>query len=69
MSGFVCIKESEKMNKSKKYNVWITDHDGKRSMLTHRDKTAWTFRTAIKYAEEFVDLHGCLCTVVVEEDE
>ena len=53
---------------SKRYNVWITDQDGKRSLLMYRDCTAWAFRTAIKHAEEFVILHGCLCTVVIEED-
>lgn len=54
---------------SKKYNVWITDQDGKRSMLSYRDRTAWTFRTAIKHAEEFVEKFGYCCAVVLEVEE
>jgi hypothetical protein len=53
---------------SNKYNVWITDQDGNRSLLTYRDRTAWTFRTAIKHAEDFVEKFGYLYSVVLEVD-
>lgn len=67
LSQSVCL-EKGKVTMKKRYNVWITDQDGKRSLLSYRNRTSWTFKTAIKYAFEFVDLHECLCTVVVEED-
>lgn len=51
-----------------RYNVWITDQDGKRSMLSYRNRTAWTFRTAIKHAEDFVEKYGYRCSVVLEAD-
>lgn len=54
---------------SKKYNVWITDMDGNRSLLTYRDRTAWTFRTALKHAEDFVEKFGYHCSVVLEAEE
>jgi hypothetical protein len=52
-----------------KYNVWITNHDGERTLLSYRNRTSWTFRTAMKYADEFVEIHGCLCSVVAEVEE
>ena len=64
MSWIVQTYKGEMM--SKKYNVWLTDEDGNRSMLTYRDRTAWTFRTAIKHAEDFVEKFGCRCSVVLE---
>ena len=51
---------------SKKYNVWVTDENGQRSLLTYRNRTAWTFRTAIKHAEDFVERYGCRYSVVLE---
>lgn len=54
---------------STKYNVWITNQDGERSLLSYRNRTSWTFRTALKYAEEFVEIHDYLCSVVVEVEE
>lgn len=58
------------MNSMKtRYNVWITDQDGKRSMLSYRNRTAWAFRTAIKHAEDFVEKYGYRCSVVLEADE
>ena len=52
---------------STQYNVWITEKDGTRYMLSLRNRTAWSLRTAIKYAEEFIDIHGAWITSVVPE--
>ena len=54
---------------SKKYNVWIIDEEGKRSLLEYRNRTAWSFRTAMKHAEEFIELHGAWRTSVVPEED
>ena len=64
MPWVVYFKEGEMM--SKRYNVWITDEDGRRSLLTYRNRTAWTVRTAIKHAEDFVNVFGYRCSVVLE---
>jgi hypothetical protein len=49
---------------SQMYHVWITDTEGNRSLLEYRNRSAWTFKTAIKHAEEFIELHGAHCTTV-----
>lgn len=47
-----------------KYCVRITKADGTfGGYLSHRDRTEWSFRTAMKYAEEFVLKHGGKATV------
>lgn len=48
-----------------RYYVWITDEDGNISMFEHRKRTSWTFKTAVRYAEEFIELHGAHCTHVI----
>jgi hypothetical protein len=46
------------------YHVWIIDAEGNTGMLEYRKRRAWTFKTAIKYAEEFKELHGAQSTTV-----
>lgn len=42
-----------------KYCVRITKADGSfGGYLSHRNRMEWSFRTAVKYAEEFVLKHG-----------
>lgn len=50
--------------KQQRYYVWITDSEGNRSMLEYRNRRSWTFKTAVRYAEEFIELHGAHCTTV-----
>lgn len=54
---------------SKKYNVWLTDDDGERSLLVYCGRTEWTFRTAIKHAEGFVEKYGYIWSVVLEVED
>jgi hypothetical protein len=51
------------------YHVWITDSEGNRSLLEYRNRIAWTFKTAIKHAEEFIELHGAQCTTVTPVED
>lgn len=44
------------------YSVKITRDSGI-SYLSHRDRTAWSKRTALKFAREFVAAHGGVATV------
>lgn len=40
------------MSNAIKYNVAIKHTDGRVSYLSHRDRTAWTLRTARKHAKD-----------------
>ena len=48
----------------KKYWVRVVHDDGSFSVLSHKDKTEWTKRTAMKYADEFFLQHGLMCYIV-----
>jgi len=41
-----------------KYSIKITYPSGVIAYLSHKDKTAWTKKTALKYMSEWVHLHG-----------
>lgn len=51
-----------------RYNVWVEVYDGILALLNHRNRTSWTFKTAVKYAEEHSVKFGCKCTVKQEEN-
>jgi hypothetical protein len=48
-----------------KFNIRITKADGTDGgYLSHRNRMEWSFKTAVKHAEEFVYKHGGKATVV-----
>ena len=50
-----------------KYQVKIVDANGFTSYLSHRDRTSWGKRTAVKHAREFAFKSGVLRSVTIEE--
>jgi len=49
---------------TKKYWIRIVQDDGSFSVLSHRDKTEFCKRTAMKYADEFFNRFGKVCYIV-----
>lgn len=52
-----------------KYCVWCYIDGTTWALLSHRNKTEWSFKTAVKYAEEFSIKHKTRCKVVNTEKE
>lgn len=55
--------------KQQKYHVWCFIDGLLWCPMTHRGKTEWTLRTAIRYAEEFSDTFKCRTKVLPIEEE
>jgi hypothetical protein len=51
---------------ARRYWVRVIHDDGSSSVLTHRDKTVFCKRNAMKYADEFFLQHGKVCYVIPE---
>ena len=49
---------------SKRFFVRVIHDNGDSSILSHRDRTEWTQKTAEKYANEVWEKHGWMCYVV-----
>lgn len=47
-----------------KYFVRIVHNDGKLSVLSYRDRTEWTKRTAEKHGSEFFEKHGLMTYII-----
>lgn len=52
---------------SKKYQVVIQDKFTGRSILEHRKRTSWTYRTAIKHALDISSTWGYDKQITLEE--
>jgi hypothetical protein len=48
----------------RRYFVRCILDDGRAAILSHRNRTEWTKKTAEKYADEYFNRHGCVCYVV-----
>ena len=48
----------------KRYWVRVIRANGGSATLSHRNRTEWSKKTAMKHANEFFIKHGCICYVL-----
>jgi hypothetical protein len=48
----------------RRYWVRVIYDNGDSAVLSHRNQTEWTKKTAMKHANEFFIKHGCICYVI-----
>ncbi len=58
------MADTSKPLAARRYFVRVIFDNGDSAILSHRNRTEWTKRTANKHADDYFKRHGCVCYVV-----